>query len=205
MDNIIQIKGLKKSYNENLVFESISLNVNRNSIFWIKGVNGSGKSTLMKIVASQIEDYEGDIFYENNNIRNIGNEIHNQIFYLPSSSALYQGLTAFENIKFFSSIFKSKDYNFRNKLIKDFQVNNYINKRVDELSDGIKKRVSLLISFLIQPEILLLDEPYSFLDTKSVENLNQIINEYISNGVTLLVSDNSFFVERLNPDSFFEL
>ena len=100
MDNIIQIKGLKKSYNENLVFESISLNVNRNSIFWIKGVNGSGKSTLMKIVASQIEDYEGDIFYENNNIRNIGNEIHNQIFYLPSSSALYQGLTAFENIKF---------------------------------------------------------------------------------------------------------
>ena len=127
MDNIIQIKGLKKSYNENLVFESISLNVNRNSIFWIKGVNGSGKSTLMKIVASQIEDYEGDIFYENNNIRNIGNEIHNQIFYLPSSSALYQGLTAFENIKFFSSIFKSKDYNFRNKLIKDFQVNNYIN------------------------------------------------------------------------------
>ena len=73
------------------------------------------------------------------------------------------------------------------------------------MSDGIKKRVSLLISFLIQPEILLLDEPYSFLDTKSVENLNRIINEYISNGGTLLVSDNSFFVERLNPDSFFEL
>ena len=62
---------------------------NRNSIFWIKGVNGSGKSTLMKIVASQIEDYEGNVSYKNISIKKIGYEIHNEIFYLPSLSNLY--------------------------------------------------------------------------------------------------------------------
>ena len=108
MGVVLKIESLKKSYNEKLVFEALNLEINSKSIFWIQGYNGSGKSTLMKIIASQIEDYEGNVSYKNISIKKIGYEIHNEIFYLPSLSNLYEGLTIDENIYFFSNIFDSK-------------------------------------------------------------------------------------------------
>ena len=102
--------NIKVSDRENLadsdakyVEQSINLEINSKSIFWIQGYNGSGKSTLMKIIASQIEDYEGNVSYKNISIKKIGYEIHNEIFYLPSLSNLYEGLTIDENIYFFSN------------------------------------------------------------------------------------------------------
>ena len=69
MGVVLKIESLKKSYNEKLVFEALNLEINSKSIFWIQGYNGSGKSTLMKIIASQIEDYEGNVSYKNISIK----------------------------------------------------------------------------------------------------------------------------------------
>tara|TARA_B100001123_G_scaffold100147_1_gene115603 strand:- start:478 stop:1095 length:618 start_codon:yes stop_codon:yes gene_type:complete len=202
---VLKIESLKKSYNEKLVFEALNLEINSKSIFWIQGYNGSGKSTLMKIIASQIEDYEGNVSYKNISIKKIGYEIHNEIFYLPSLSNLYEGLTIDENIYFFSNIFDSKGKERMNELIKIFNLNTYLNTRISELSDGIKKRVALVIAFLINSKVLLLDEPYSYLDSKSVNTLNQTIGKYKESGGTIIISDNSLFVEELSPDDSFQL
>ena len=83
MKPLLKIVALEKQYDKNLVFTSLSFNVSEKSIFWIKGINGSGKTTLMKIISSQIEDYKGDIYYFEKNVRQWDYTIYNEIFYLP--------------------------------------------------------------------------------------------------------------------------
>ncbi len=110
-----------------------------------------------------------------------------------------------ENIDFFSKIFISQKSNKITDLINAFNVETYLDKRINQLSDGIKKKISLIVAFLANPKVLIFDEPYSYLDSDSVESLNQIIDEYNKNGATFLISDNSSFVSVLNPTGFFEL
>ncbi len=205
MKTLLKIVALEKQYDENLVFTSLSFNISEKSIFWIKGINGSGKTTLMKIISSQIEDYEGDIYYSEKNVREWDHTIYNEIFYLPPSPNLYGSLSARENIDFFSKIFISQKSNKITDLINAFNVETYLDKRINQLSDGIKKKISLIVAFLANPKVLIFDEPYSYLDADSVESLNQIIDEYNKNGATFLISDNSSFVSVLNPTGFFEL
>ena len=205
MKTLLKIVALEKQYDENLVFTSLSFNISEKSIFWIKGINGSGKTTLMKIISSQIEDYEGDIYYSEKNVREWDYTIYNEIFYLPPSPNLYGSLSARENIDFFSKIFISQKSNKITDLINAFNVETYLDKRINQLSDGIKKKISLIVAFLANPKVLIFDEPYSYLDADSVESLNQIIDEYNKNGATFLISDNSSFVSVLNPTGFFEL
>ena len=205
MKTLLKIVALEKQYDENLVFTSLSFNISEKSIFWIKGINGSGKTTLMKIISSQIEDYEGDIYYSEKNVREWDYTIYNEIFYLPPSPNLYGSLSARENIDFFSKIFISQKSNKITDLINAFNVETYLDKRINQLSDGIKKKISLIVAFLANPKVLIFDEPYSYLDSDSVESLNQIIDEYNKNGATFLISDNSSFVSVLNPTGFFEL
>jgi len=202
---LLKIVALEKQYDENLVFTSLSFNISEKSIFWIKGINGSGKTTLMKIISSQIEDYEGDIYYSEKNVREWDHTIYNEIFYLPPSPNLYGSLSARENIDFFSKIFISQKSNKITDLINAFNVETYLDKRINQLSDGIKKKISLIVAFLANPKVLIFDEPYSYLDADSVESLNQIIDEYNKNGATFLISDNSSFVSVLNPTGFFKL
>jgi ABC-type multidrug transport system ATPase subunit len=202
---LLKIVALEKQYDENLVFTSLSFNISEKSIFWIKGINGSGKTTLMKIISSQIEDYEGDIYYSEKNVREWDYTIYNEIFYLPPSPNLYGSLSARENIDFFSKIFISQKSNKITDLTNAFNVETYLDKRINQLSDGIKKKISLIVAFLANPKVLIFDEPYSYLDADSVESLNQIIDEYNKNGATFLISDNSSFVSVLNPTGFFEL
>ena len=159
----------------------------------------------MKIISSQIEDYEGDIYYSEKNVREWDYTIYNEIFYLPPSPNLYGSLSARENIDFFSKIFISQKSNKITDLINAFNVETYLDKRINQLSDGIKKKISLIVAFLANPKVLIFDEPYSYLDSDSVESLNQIIDEYNKNGATFLISDNSSFVSVLNPTGFFEL
>ena len=205
MKTLLKIVALEKQYDENLVFTSLSFNISEKSIFWIKGINGSGKTTLMKIISSQIEDYEGDIYYSEKNVREWDHTIYNEIFYLPPSPNLYGSLSARENIDFFSKIFISQKSNKITDLINAFNVETYLDKRINQLSDGIKKKISLIVAFLANPKVLIFDEPYSYLDADSVESLNQIIDEYNKNGATFLISDNSSFVSVLNPTGFFKL
>ena len=140
--------------------------------------------------------------YKNNekNIKKFDYKIYNEIFYLPTSPNLYDSLSARENIDFFSKIFLSKGLNNRAHLIDAFQVEKHLNKRTNELSDGIKKKISLIISFLINPKVLIFDEPYNYLDASSVESLNRVIKEYNDSGATFVISDNSSLISKLKPN-----
>lgn len=159
---ILSINNLKKYYHDTLgevcAIDNISLDINENEWISIVGPSGCGKSTLLSIL-SNLEDYSsGEIKYNNKNIK---------IGYMLQKDALFPWKTILDNCLIGLSITNNltkekKDYVI--KLLNDYGLGDFINKYPDSLSGGMRQRVALIRTLAINPDILLLDEPYSSLD-----------------------------------------
>jgi len=191
MKKSLIVKHLGKSFNEVSIFSNISFNLTPGSVVYLEGINGSGKTTLMKIIGSQILDYSGEVLLENKNIKDYGSDLFSNIYYLSPFPNLYEYLTLNENISFFSNLNDVQNIQSTNSLISSFNLDKYALKKVHELSDGTKKKISILISFLISPDFFLLDEPYTYLDSQSIKTLNNLIEQSSKKGKSFLIADNS--------------
>ena len=109
MRDSLSIQNISKSYNDTTVFKLISFNINPGKIYNLSGSNGAGKTTLMKIVASQILDYSGEIFLGKDNIKDLDHYYFTKVSYLPPLPNLYQHLSVIENIVFFKKKIKYLD------------------------------------------------------------------------------------------------
>ena len=191
MNESLIIKHLGKSFNEVSIFSNISFNLSPGSVVSLEGMNGSGKTTLMKIIGSQILDYSGEILLGNKNSKDYGSDLFSNIYYLSPFPNLYEYLTLNENISFFSNLNDIQHIQSTNSLISSFNLDKYALKKVHELSDGTKKKISILISFLVSPDFFLLDEPYTYLDSHSIKILNNLIEQSSKKGKSFLIADNS--------------
>tara|TARA_B110000438_G_C15688453_1_gene595666 strand:+ start:81 stop:701 length:621 start_codon:yes stop_codon:yes gene_type:complete len=191
MQYLLSVKQLEKSFNSVTIFNSINFNIEGNSICKLRGPNGAGKTTIMRIISSQILDYGGEVFLEERNIKNIGISLYKDVHYLAPHPSLYDYLTLEENVIFFSKLNKLDNLDKRNSLFKKFDLEDYRFKKAYQLSDGTKKKVSIVISLLINPRFLILDEPYTYLDDVSIAVLNNIIQHYPQDGGGVLLADNS--------------
>jgi len=191
MQYLLSVKQLEKSFNSVTIFNSINFNIESNSIYKLRGPNGAGKTTIMRIISSQILDYGGEVFLEERNIKNIGISLYKDVHYLAPHPSLYDYLTLEENVIFFSKLNKLDNLDKRNSLFKKFDLEQYRFKKAYQLSDGTKKKVSIVISLLMNPRFLILDEPYTYLDDVSIAVLNTIIQHYPQDGGGVLLADNS--------------
>ncbi|NSW88836.1 ABC transporter ATP-binding protein [bacterium] len=205
MDKSLIVKNLNKSFNNLNVFHGISFEVKPGTIVNLSGPNGSGKTTLMRIISSQILDYEGEVAIGDKNIIDFDKEIFSIIYYVAPYSSLYEHLTLSENINFFIALNNLKDKNQKNLLIKRFKLESHLSRKIHELSDGTRKKVSILILFLINPDFCILDEPYTYLDEESSLVLNELIYDYQKQGKSFLITDNSLASKNLNFNGVVEL
>jgi len=173
------IKNLYKSY-DFPVLENINIVIDKN-LTRISGDNGSGKSTLLKILSGKINYESGEIFLDNNKVTTS---------YLAQNSVLvnqdinlFLNETVEYNIKF---IAKRINYN----LIEEFGFKEDLKKKVNELSGGYKKKLMIMISFMLNPNILLLDEYSSYLDKESLDIINKKIIEYSKDHLVIYVDHN---------------
>ena len=102
-----------------------------------------------------------------------------------------------ENIDFFLNLNDIKE-NKKKELISNFELEDYKSKKVNQLSDGTKKKISILIIFLINPSFFILDEPFTYLDDKSSKVLIELIKLQISKGNSFLIADNSSAINNLD-------
>ena len=177
MNEIIEIKEVSKSFKDNIVLDNINLKINKGEIISFIGENGSGKSTLIKMIA-------GLIYPDKGSIRINGIDNHNKRatknceYVFESGQGFYGYLTAYENIRYFLGLNKIKFKSVKNEysfLCKQFNFYQYLNKKVDELSQGNRQKMALITSLLSQPEILILDEPTNGLDERSIDVLSKIL------------------------------
>ena len=198
---MISVNNLSKSYNGQRVFSSLNFSVNKGEVLGIIGGNGSGKSTLLKILSKISLPDSGDIL--------ISPDI--SIDYLGHENMFYEEMSIEENIAFFTKFNSTSISEESNsKLKKSLGLEDIYMNKMYELSYGQAKKSGLYRIVLNNADLILLDEPFSGLDKKSVNNLIAIIQELTSNNKSLVISSNiieiieSIATSTINMDNFNE-
>ena len=190
---MLQVKNLTFKYKKQPVLENISFSVKAGEHFSIIGESGSGKSTLLKLLYGTYNLNEGEIFWKDNPI--LGPK-HNLIIgppymkYVAQEFDLMPFITVAENIGAFLSNFYPEEKQIRiNELLDVVELQPYADIKVKELSGGQKQRVAIARAIAKQPEILLLDEPFSHIDNFKKQSLRRSIFKFLKEkNITCIVA-----------------
>ena len=174
----IETSKLTKKYKNKIAVDGINLQIKKGELFALLGTNGAGKTTTIKMLSGIILPTSGNIKIENMNMDNEVFKIKEILNISPQETAVAPNLTVKENLEFMAGVYqiKNKD-NKINKLIKDFKLEEILNKKAKTLSGGWQRRLSIAISLINDAKVLFLDEPTLGLDVIARKELWKIINE----------------------------
>jgi len=195
----IQICNVKKTYKNKIILDDCSYSFHENKTYLIYGPNGSGKTTLLRILALLEKPDDGDVAYFFKNFRLKKNlDLYRRITYVQTNVVAFNG-TVYENISYGLKIrnFSKKEIENRvNNILHLFNLYEKANEDAKLLSSGEIRKLGLARAFVLQPEVLFLDEPTNNLDEKNLELIKNIIIEYKKNNGCIIVIatlDISFF------------
>ncbi len=175
---LLEVKGVTKYYGKKKVLDNVSFSLEKGEILSLLGPNGAGKTTLMRIIAEGLT-HQGHVFFKGKILKD-----RSVIGYCPQEGILYEDLTAYANLKFYSYLHK-RDGRWARKMMEKFEIPN---KKVKELSGGMKKRLSIVIALVGDPELLILDEPTVGLDVESRHQVWKIIRSLREEGKGIILS-----------------
>ena len=193
--NIITINNVCKNYKTKKALDNISLTIKQGELFGLLGVNGAGKTTLIKILCGLTKKTSGTITINNLNLDKDIDKIKEIIDISPQETSVANNLTVKENLEFFATIYNTA-YKI-NEIIDIFKLNNVLNQRAKTLSGGYKRRLSIAIALVSNPQILFLDEPTLGLDVFARRELWNIIKKLQKNITIILTSHYLEEIENL--------
>lgn len=188
------IKQLKKNYQNNEVLKGIDLTVDQGQIISIIGSSGSGKSTLLRCLNRLESFHEGDVIYNDTNIKDRHfnlNHYRSEVTMIFQSFNLFNHLSVLQNciIGQIEVLRRSKkqaiDVALEN--LKKVGMIDYINQNVNRLSGGQQQRVAIARALSMHPKVLLLDEPTSALDPQMVDEVLEVIKDLANTGITMII------------------
>lgn len=190
---ILEISQLTQRYGDREILSIPSFAIEK-GIYWIQGENGAGKSTLFRTLAGMLP-FEGSIRLDNKyDLKNDPVEYRLRLN-LGEAEPLYPSfLTPADLIAFVAEAQKASGEQSK-KLIEAFGIN-YLQNPFGSCSSGMVKKVSLLLAFLGDPSLIILDEPLITIDREAREVLFELIKEYYHNGVTFLLSSHQLFEQE---------
>lgn len=198
---MLELKNITKKFEENIAVDNISFKVEQGKIFGIVGRNGAGKSTTFRMILNIIEPTEGTCLY---NGKKIDSNVLDRIGYLPEEGSLIPTYTVVELCEYYGSLKLLSDEEIKNNLIKwleEFNILEYMNKKIKDLSKGNRQKIQFIISVLHNPDLIILDEPFSGLDPISVEELKKAILKLKDEGKTIIFSSHRMeHIEMLCED-----
>ncbi|MBR1931984.1 MAG: ABC transporter ATP-binding protein [Lachnospiraceae bacterium] len=167
MENIIELKNIGYSYHslqgETVALKDISFGVKKGEFLAVVGPSGCGKSTLLSIIAGLLAPEEGTITVNNPD----GSLRYPRIGYMLQHDHLFEWRTIYQNVILgleINHMMTEERIAYVNQLLKDYNLEKFRNKRPSELSGGMKQRAALIRTLALEPQLLLLDEPFSALD-----------------------------------------
>ncbi|MBP0903699.1 ABC transporter ATP-binding protein [Mariniflexile gromovii] len=183
---LIGINDLKKSFGDQKVLDGINLELHDNENLVVLGKSGSGKSVLIKCIVSLLKHDEGSIKVGEYELTDINEEdlieVRKKIGFLFQSAALYDSMTVRENLTFALSRLKEgfSEEEMNNKIVEALEnvgMPDSIDKMPSELSGGMKKRIGLARTLVVNPDIILYDEPTTGLDPVTSHEISNLIND----------------------------
>lgn len=187
--HICNVSNLSISFGKQQVLKDINLSINKGEVFGFLGPSGAGKTTLVKAIAGlQLID-NGDVEVLTRKMPTLS--LSEKIGYMAQSDALYQDLTALENLQFFATLYKLNRSDRKTRIGEVMELVNlseHLHKPVQQFSGGMKRRLSLAVSLLHNPEILILDEPTVGIDPLLRKSIWQELKALSKEGTTVLVT-----------------
>lgn len=184
--NVIEVDKLTKYYGKSRGIIDVSFDVEEGEIFGFIGPNGAGKSTTIRTLLSLIYPTSGSAKIFGKDCIKYGPEIKKDIGYLPSEVFYYDNMKVIDLLKYSASFYK-KDCSKRIKELSEM-MDLDLNKRIDDLSYGNRKKVGIVQGLLHEPKLLILDEPTSGLDPLMQQRFFNLLREENKKGVTILFS-----------------
>jgi len=195
------LEHVTKSFGDFKAVSDLSLNVRPGRVFGLIGPNGAGKTTTIRMIVNIIVPESGSIALFGQ-IRTAA--LQDRIGYLPEERGLYRKMKVGEQLKFFAEL---KDVDSRKsdesieRWLKKFQLSDWKEKRAKELSKGMQQKVQFIAAVMHDPDLVILDEPFSGLDPVNVELMKQIILELKTTGKTIILSTHQMEIaEQLCDD-----
>ncbi len=188
-NNIIEIKKIKKSFNNIKAVDDIDLIVKKGEMFGMVGPDGAGKTTTIRMLCGIIEPDEGNGKILGYDFRKEKHEIKNHIGYLSQKFSLYGDLTIDENIEFFAEIHNVKNYKDRRQELLNFtRLTEFRNRLAQKLSGGMKQKLALACTLIHTPKIIFLDEPTTGVDPVSRRDFWKILFNLLKEGITIILT-----------------
>ena len=200
---MVSIQNLHKQFNKNIVLSGIDLEIEEGGIIAILGPNGSGKTTLIKSILGMVIPTKGIISVLGNNIKN-NSSYRNKIDYLPQIANFPNNLKLKELIRMIKDL--RRDTPNDEALIELFKLEPFLNKKLGNLSGGTKQKVNIVLTFMFDSPLIILDEPTTGLDPISLIRLKKLIQEEKDKGKTILITSHIMsFVEEVSDEIVFLL
>lgn len=188
---MINIEHISKKYKtaDDFSVVDFDLFIEDKEIFGLLGPNGAGKTTLISILCSLIKPTSGSFTINGLTYQSNKNELKQLIGIVPQEYALYPTLTAFENLKYFGSMYGLHGKHLKNKIeeyLKILGLSQFAHKRIDTFSGGMKRRINLIASILHEPKVLFLDEPTVGVDVQSKNVIIEFLQDLNKKGTTII-------------------
>ncbi|WP_196890464.1 ABC transporter ATP-binding protein [Aureivirga marina] len=200
---MIEVRDLHKKFAKNRVLQGVELSIPKGGIFAVLGPNGSGKTTLIKSILGMVIPNKGTIEVFEQNIKNNA-AYRNQINYLPQIANFPSNLKVKELIRMIKDL--RKDSADEKELIALFKLEPFLNKKLGNLSGGTKQKVNLVLTFMFDSPLIILDEPTTGLDPIALLHLKELINKEKNKGKTIMITSHIMsFVEDVSDEIVFLL
>lgn len=200
---MIEIKNLRKKFGKNQVLKGIDLSIKKGIISAVLGPNGSGKTTLIKSILGMVIPDQGDIFFNEKEIRGRW-KYRKEMDYLPQIARFPENLKVIELISMVKDIRKQEAE--EENLINLFDLEPYMDSKLRNLSGGTRQKVNLVLTFMFDNPFIILDEPSNGLDPVALLRLKELIQSEKASGKTILLTTHIMsFVEELADEIIFIL
>lgn len=202
---MLNVQNLTYRYTTQQILMGVNCQLGAGKIGLLVGRNGSGKSTFLRCIAGWTQPEDGNVDINGISPRQHERDFRRQVILVPDVPDFYDELTAWEHLQFISQLHGLTSWEtLAGHLLEQFDLTAHRHTFPFTFSRGMRYKLSLCIALLVRPPLLLLDEPFSPLDTPTQNNLWHIIKQYVADGKAVLFSSHGFSSEW-QPDVVFRL
>ena len=198
--NAVEVRNLTRRYGYRVALRDVTLDFSEKGIQGLFGSNGAGKTTMMRVISTLLRPHAGKITVMGFDPEEEPEEVKKLLGLVGDKPLLYNELTGIENLRFYSKLYGMESEFFETQveeLSQRFAIKTWLEEPVKNLSTGLKKRLDIVRSLIHNPELLLLDEPFSGLDKDTTEDFQDYLNEFRNTRTTIVTTHNLAFGAKL--------
>ena len=193
----LSAKGLNKQYGSRMVVNNVDISVNQKEVVGLLGPNGAGKTTTFYMITGMVKPTKGNIYLDDDDITNdpMYRRARKGVGYLAQEPSIFSKLTVENNLKLVLEMRKDLSKDEQNEkldsLLDDFSVTSLRKSKGGTLSGGERRRVEIARTLCMDPDFVLLDEPFAGVDPIAVEEIQSIVNSLKERNIGVLITDHN--------------